>query len=259
MILIPLSLSVILALAAIFFWYRQSLENRAIDQFLEGCSKDQGISWESAKAVSEYIRFSFNTDQATFKSLQMRKRPFLREDTGVLLRSKEGLCGEGARVLICCLARLGYDATRVTLFTRWLHPSHTIVSILINDNEEYLIDTLNSQEDFHQHLSETQMSTHDFHLMGHVDNVDDRRTRKRELKASDTSQHQLVTDKYLFFSYDAMPWTKLASVLGLNSRIINLSRPRRMVSSIAERPLTIYAIASSLFSLLLFAIGILGG
>lgn len=229
------------------FSYRQFVEKRTLCKFLDTLNIDQEVSWNTAVQLSKCLRESFNVDQTTFTSLNMSKRPFLREDARYLVNSREGLCGEGARVLICLLNIMGFDATRVTLFTRWMHPSHTVVSVIV-DGKEYLIDTLNSGEDFNSYLNGTCVSTADFNVMGHISDVDKRRMMKKKLKLASQGDSGIF-GKYLFYSYDAIPFTKLFRAVGLNWRLINFRRPHQLISMVAEKPNLIMALVSFAISI----------
>lgn len=80
-------------LPAGYFGYRQALENSIVDEYLaQNALAELPLSKSSAVRISQQVRRDFQTDETRFKALDMRKRPFLREDTAFLLRHKEGLC-----------------------------------------------------------------------------------------------------------------------------------------------------------------------
>ena len=72
-----------------------------------------------------------NSFTATWIEAANPERPFLRRGTEWLLRAREGWCGEGTRVMVNLLGRLGFDATRVTLYDAQLRAVHTLVSIRV--------------------------------------------------------------------------------------------------------------------------------
>ena len=241
--------------ACTYFCFRQRAENKALSNFLGSFNtgdNSDADDWESIKKLSLELRRIFNVDQPSFSRLKMSSRPFLRETTLDLLDYREGLCGEGARVLIVILNHLGFDATRVTLFTKWLHPSHTIVSVLI-EGEEVLIDTINSQARFNDYLNSFAVSTAAFNIMTHIDDVDQRREKKMLLREEDV-RHSPLTEKYILYSYDAIPLTKILSKLGLKLRTINLKRPPLFLSRLAEKPYSIKAGVWAFLCILCFII-----
>jgi hypothetical protein len=230
-------IALIIAVLGFYFLSAQRRENSAIDAFIEELELDKTNTWENAVEISKKLRTVFNSDKHSFETLSLKNKPFLREECDLLIQAREGLCGEGARVLVCLLERLGFDATRVTLFTRWLHPSHTLVSI-IHNGQEYFIDTLNSGDEFNAYVNSHRLAAEDFSIMGHVEDIGDRTRQKKALmaKSSDDVFEEHVGYKYLFYSYEAIPFSKLASALRLNLRIVNLRRPSKAVSLVAEKP-----------------------
>lgn len=231
-------ISIVLLLGALYFFYLQYKEDRYLDEFIRKNGFSTKVSWDSAIQVSKFLRGIFNTDHKLFQRLFMEKRPFLREDAKFLLEAREGLCGEGARVLVCILTRMGIDATRVTLFTRWLHPSHTVVSVLVS-GDEYLIDTINSQPKSNDYLNSKKISTADFKVMGYIPNVDERRAIKKKMiedAATSNIEQNAFFSKYWFYSYDALPVTKVLAALRIHWRVMIFRRPNKYLSYISERP-----------------------
>lgn len=232
-----LLLTLMLSAGGGYYLYRQNQENALIDDFTRELGLQRVVSWENAVEISQKLRETFNSDKKSFSKLSLKNKPFLREECDELIEAREGLCGEGTRVLVCILDRLGFDAARVTLFTKWLHPSHTLVSIVVN-GEEYFIDSMNSGEEFNAYINQHQISADDFQIMGHVEDIRERTRLKHELKEQDMDVDlaRLLTDKYLFYSYESLPFSKLLGKLGMNMRVLNLSRPPRWISVIGEKP-----------------------
>lgn len=231
-------------------------ENRVIDQFLRKNNFiNMPISKTTAYKVSDIIRGEFNTDESKFVHLNMANRPFLRNDTAFLLKYKEGLCGEGARVIINLLQRIGFDATRITLFNKHLQAAHTLVSVKIGDRE-FLVDSINSDRKVNLFLRNNDISPSDFNLMHYSSNILTRRlfvNKKHKEHAA-----EVFFDHYWLYSYEALPYTKLVTKLGMDVRVFNFDRPPLFISSMAEKPNTIMAILMFILSsvTMLIVIGI---
>ena len=107
------------------------------------------LSKKLALMVSEIVYKEFNTNPKTWKHFDLKNRLFLRNSILELLTWKEGLCGEGARVVVRLLQKLGFDATRVNLYTLRLGGTgHVVVSVMLN-GKEFFVDTINSSLWFH--------------------------------------------------------------------------------------------------------------
>ncbi len=235
--------------------YSQLKENNELEDYLN----QHGLrklthSKENAYLVSDQLRADFNVKQDTFKHLSFKSRPFLREPASELLQYKEGLCGEGTRVLINLLARLGYDATRVTLYNRKLHASHTLVSVK-EGNREYFVDSINSMSEVNKLLKLKDINTADFHVMKYIDDLNERKelakSQDNNIRAED---EEFFFDKYWLYSYEAKPYSKIFSKLGMDVRAFNLQRPGRFVSSLAEKPYLISFFASLAVPLFIISI-----
>jgi len=84
---------------SVYWLNKQIEENRLIDNYLSLHNlSGLPISKGTAIKVSDQVRNDFNTNEATFKFLDMKKRPFLRNSVLELLTCREGLCGEGAGI-----------------------------------------------------------------------------------------------------------------------------------------------------------------
>lgn len=244
-------LSVLSLIPSIYYYSLQTKEDNIVYEYLNTNSfLNLPHTIESAIKISDKIRSDFNSNESTFSSLNYKNRPFLRESASYLLTHREGLCGEGTRVLVVLLNRLGYDATRLTLYNRILHPSHTLVSLVIDDRE-YLLDSINSTMEINTFLKENKISTSSFHITNYIDDLAKRKKTNRamlkeELKDSD----DLFFKKYWLYSYEAEPFTKLFSKLGLNIRAFNLDRPAKWISSLAEKPYQIMSYFCLMISVL---------
>jgi hypothetical protein len=216
------------------FEYHQG--NLLIDNYLETRGLNQNkLSKNLAMKVSDSIRNDFNTNEKEFKKLKMRNRPFLRNDVNFLLKYKEGLCGEGARVIVLLLNRLGFDARRVTLYNKYLQASHTLVSVKFG-NREFLIDSINSSKEENQLLKKYDVSSEDFQIMHYSSNI----IKRRQFQpTSGRPELNHFFEHYWIYSYEAIPVTKILTKLGFDVRVFNLMRPPRLVSILAERPMMI--------------------
>jgi hypothetical protein len=183
-------------------------------------------SKEHAVRVSDSIRQAFNTDKDSWTFFDRSSEPFLRHSVLTLLEYREGKCGKGTRVLVKVLQQLGYDATRVSLYSRTLSAStgHTLVSVVI-DGKEYLIDSINSSGDFNSFLRYNNVSCKDFGISQYS---------KRFVKDSNGLKVHLATQSFSIYSYEAVPVSKILSALGMGFRVFNLKRPSTTVSYFAE-------------------------
>lgn len=239
---------------SMYYAYRQVQENFIVEQYLS-LNNMTGLPINKATAVhvSNQVRKDFNINEKTFVALRMADRPFLREDVGFLLTYKEGLCGEGARVIVNLLYRLGFDATRITLFNKYLQASHTLVSVLINGHE-FFIDSINSSKEVNRFLINNNISTNDFNLMHYTGNIASRRHFSKTNSRNKTEDYIKFFSHYWLYSYEAIPYTKLLTKIGLDVRVFNFHRPNRWISIMAERPNTIMCLVSFGASILLIVL-----
>lgn len=203
------------------------LERRAIENYLSEHKLDleSEVNKKYAVKVADLVRKSFNTNAADWKFYDRSKEPFLRHSVLTLLEHKEGKCGKGTRVLVRLLQTLGFDATRVSLYSKNLSAkeSHTLVSIKIN-GKEYLIDSINSPQELNDFLRNNDVSCADFGISSYSQRF-----------SSQTILHSnLITEQFSIFSYEAIPASKLASKLGMGFRVFNHERPSTTVSYFAE-------------------------
>ena len=226
-----------LSIPALYYILKQEHENDIVDAYLtQHGLVNLPLTRETALKVSEQVRVDFNVKEKTFKSLDMNNRPFLRESTGYLLQHKEGLCGEGTRVMVALLNRMGFDSTRVTLYNKHLESTHTLISLKLN-GQESLIDSINAAPELTQFLKENEIGSKDFNLMHYSDSLSDRRKFERKSNEKRSEYHKYFFNKYRVYSYEATPYTKVLTKLGINVRIFNFQRPVAYVSSMAEQPL----------------------
>ena len=252
-----LGIWLITLLPSFHYLYQQVIEENIIKAYLvDNKLTGMSLSKESAIKVSDQVRSDFNTERGTFKVLDLNKRPFLREDTKLLLTCREGVCGEGTRVLVNLLQKIGYNATRITLYNKVLSPSHTLVSIKL-DNKEFLLDSINSSEGINSFLRNNNISTADFDLLHYNNSIRVRdafthRQRNKE-QPTDPLQHKFFTQFWLY-SYEATPYAKLLTSIGVDIRVFNFDRPSKTISILAEKPNILMAIVSFLASLIVMII-----
>lgn len=234
-------------LPAAWFALRQRAEDAAVDRYLRvhGLA-GLPVTPATAVRVSQAVRADFQTDESKWRSLDYRHRPFLRRDTAFLLGAREGLCGEGTRVIVNLLQRLGFDATRVTLYGQHLQGLHTLVSIRLGDRE-LLVDSINSPDSVNRLLNRGDLSTRDFRVASYSGDILERDALTRALAERDTlgadSSRAGFFRVYRAYSYEALPVTKLLARAGLDWRVFNLTRPARGLSSLAEKPRALTAVA----------------
>ena len=232
-----LSLTCAIALLpSMYYAYRQVEENRIVDRYLSSNNLvGYPVSKETAVRVSNQVRTDFNIKETSFVALNLAERPFLREDVGFLLTHKEGVCGEGARVVANLLNRLGFDATRITLFNRNLQASHTLVSVLI-DEHEFLVDSINSSEAANKLLINSDISSNDFNLLHYSNDISTRRKFVNVNRSNQAKEYVEFFDHYWLYSYEATPYSKLLTKIGIDVRVFNFDRPSRWLSIMAEKP-----------------------
>jgi hypothetical protein len=233
-------------LPAAAFGLLQLREGAAVDRYL----RSRGVAGlpvnrATALQVSHAVRADFEVDPTKWKALDYGRRPFLRRDTESLLRVREGECGQGTRVLVNLLERLGFDATRLTLYDTHLQSAHTLVSIRLAEGE-LLVDSINTPAEMNAFLDRAGLSTQDFLLLHYTDDIESRHRFARELAARDTgavdSTRTAFFDRYRVYSYEALPLTKLLTRAGVDVRVFNLARPARWISSLAEKPRAILGV-----------------
>ena len=245
-------------LPSVYFIVQQQRERTLISEYIEKNDVRTKTPWLRAIAMSQALRRDFRIDEENFQSLNLNDRPFLREDTAFLLQNREGLCGEGTRVLINLLYEMGYDATRLTLYDRHLHASHTLVSVII-EGEEIFIDSINSKSKFNNLLTSQKINSSDFPVLPYIEDLAERRKRRKSLKEESihTPIEQAFFDKFWVFSYEAIPFSKIAKLFRMEMKGINLKRPPSYISILAERPHTIMAIFYGVFVNALAIMGLL--
>lgn len=224
-------------LPSIYYLVQQFREDAVVTDYLEQHEFDNlPISKSTAIAVARQVDAEFNVDPTTFKTLKMDDRPFLREDAKFLLTNKEGLCGEGARVIIRLLNQIGFDATRVTLYDRYMQFAHTVVSIRLND-QNFWIDTINSKDSLTSLFERENISEDNFKYLTYSSTINERLKRIDEHQAIDeTYQFKKNMGEYFLYSFEAIPVTKLLSAVNIEKRVFNLRRPPHFVSVLAEKP-----------------------
>ena len=242
---------------AVYFGALQERENRAVDRYLrEHGLAGLPVSHATALRVSHAVRADFQTDSSKWKAYTLTGRPFLRRDVEWLLRAREGCCGEGTRVMVNLLGRLGFDATRVTLYDSRLRGLHTLVSIRVGGKER-LVDSINTPDDLNAFIEREELSTASFPVLHYADDIVVRHTMGAELAARDTTETDPVRDmffrEFCTYSYEAIPLSKLLTKAGIDWRVLNLARPARWISSLAEKPRSIKAVASLMAALVLDA------
>lgn len=211
------------------------------------------VTWETAIAVSQALRADFEVREERWTRLDLSDRPFLRHDTKWLLDAREGLCGEGTRVLVNLLDELGFDATRISLFDRFLRSEHTLASVVI-DGRERFIDSINSTPPVNAFLNANPISTADFPLTHYSEDLVERMALGDAVSNSGhprEADYPRFFEKFRLYSYEAIPASKLAARLAIDWRIFNLSRPGRLVSRLAEKPHAIEAVVLAAVALCL--------
>lgn len=251
--LMALTFSVALIPSA-YFALMQLQEDELVDHYISILGlRGLPLSKETALRVSDQVRKDFNTDEKTFTALKMAERPFLREDTAFLLTHKEGLCGEGTRVIVNLLLRLGFDASRITLFNKELQSAHTLISIVIGERE-FLVDSINTSAQVTELLRANDISSSDFNVLHYSDQIATRRAfTGNDPNKFETKLFTPFFDKYWLYSYEAIPYSKILTRIGLDVRVFNFGRPNRWISALAEKPNAMMSILAFMAALAIVA------
>ena len=233
-------------LPSLYFAYLQMQENKIVDEYLS-LNNFVGLplTKETAVRISNQVKQDFNTNESSFVALELVNRPFLREDVGFLLTHKEGVCGEGTRVIVNLLNRLGFDATRITLYNKKLQSAHTLVSVLDGD-QEYLVDSINSSGKVSRLLEQRDISSADFNLLHYSDSLASRRAFVKSDSVGEPADYVDFFERYWLYSYEAAPYTKLITKMGADVRVFNFDRPPYLLSTFAEKPYSILSLFSAL-------------
>lgn len=233
---------------AAYLLAQQWREDAAVRQYLQANDfVGRPLTKATAIAVSQAVRRDFVVDKGRWTRYRLKGRPLLRHDTLWLLEAREGLCGEGARVLVNLLNGLGFDATRLTLYDRYLRPSHTLASVVI-DGRETFVDSINTSAEFNAFLNERDLSVADFSLLHYREDLEERMDLGRALQsrpAGDGDElKQRFFERFRLYSYEAVPGSKLLALVGMDFRVFNLTRPPAWTSRLAEKPYAIKALAA---------------
>ena len=220
-------------------------EEKVISKYIETMQIDKNnfsTMSEYFSAISDYVNTDFNTERNTWKSINLKQRPFLRQSVKELLNIKEGVCGEGTRVIIKILHSLGYDATRLAFYSKRFGAAHALVSVDINGTE-ILVDSINFNKELHEifKTSESNMKMIDIIYYG--------QRFFKENKNIQTNFSKYFKQNFSTYSYEAIPYSKLISKLGGNKHIFNYDRPNKYLSYLAE---SVYLIKAIVFSFILF-------
>ncbi len=217
----------------------QARERELVRQYLvDNNLADLPADRSTAIKLSQQLRQDFNIDESTFKVLDIDNRPFLRHDSEFLLEHMEGTCGQGTRLLINLMAELGYeDVTRLTLYDRFLNPSHTLVSVHLN-GEEFLVDTINTQDWFNDFLNEETVSVSDFPIIPYTNSEKHRAGMVKKFREEMDIDGPMARflNRFFIYSYESTPLSKLSAKAGINIMSFQLERPIPFVSRLAERP-----------------------
>jgi hypothetical protein len=246
-----LAIFILSALPSLYYFYKHAGESQIVHRYLvKNSLSDLPVSKSSAFRIARQVASDFNVDPRTFKTLNMNDRPFLREDAGTLLTYREGLCGEGTRVIVRLLNASGFNATRITLYDRYMQYAHTLVSVEL-DGDSFWIDSINSSDSLTTLLEQESISAKDFDYLFYQDKIEQRLSKIDSFqKAEKSEEFKKNLGMYYLFSYEAVPWTKVLAKVGINMRVFNLERPPHLISSLAEQPFLIMAICYLVLSLI---------
>lgn len=192
-------------------------------------------------AISDFVDKNFNKDIKTWKYTNLQNRPFLRQSASELLKTREGVCGEGTRVMIKILHSLGYDATRLAFYSKKFGAAHALVSVEV-DGKEIIVDSINYPKELNKIIRNKNSSMSEIDLIYYG-----QRFIKKE-QSEKTEFAIFFENNYATYSYEAIPYSKLISAFGMNMHIFNYDRPFSSLSYLAE---SVYLIKTFLWTLLL--------
>lgn len=187
-VLITLAIFILTAIPSGYCLVKQVQENEIMNDYLEANGLSHlPLAKESAFLVARQVIKDFNVNERTFKGLEMTNRPFLREDAGFLLSHKEGQCGEGSRVIIRLLNTLGFDATLISLYDKYIQSAHTLVSVKLS-GDEFWVNSINSHEEITSFLENNNMSAKKFDHLYYSDNIHERIEKIERFSHSDLNE-----------------------------------------------------------------------
>ena len=232
---------IITAIFMIIFWILvfyniqyHLVEEKAIDNFIKkeiAQNATPVINKSSAFQVSDVLRSHFNTNRHTWKYFNLKNRPFFRNSVLELLNIREGVCGEGTRVLVRVLQKMGYDATRVSIYMRdRIFDAHTLISVVI-DGKEYFIDSVNSSDEINKLLKTNDIASgcFNFRFYDHRFDLEENKTTQSVKSGCD-----YLVNSFSSYSYEAIPFNKILSVFNIKLLVRNFNRPGFIISYIAE-------------------------
>lgn len=234
---------VILIFKNLYLHYK---EGEILDQYILEMNmnrNDFASESEFFSKISDYLDNDFNTDVESWKYSNLIERSFLRSSVMELLELKEGVCGEGTRMMIRILQALGYDATRLAFYDKRFGAAHALVSVQTNTNE-ILVDTINFNKELHEILRNNNVTTQSIDIVYYDE-------RFHDINRDITSPFSKFFKKnYATYSYESIPYVKLVSKLGANKHIFNFTRPNKQVSYLAE---SVY-LTKALFYIFIFVV-----
>jgi len=224
--------------------YMHYKEEKLITKYISDMNikrSDFNTTTEYFSSISEYLNNDFNTDAKTWKHSNLLGRTFLRNSVMELLEIKEGVCGEGTRVMIRILQSLGYNASRIAFYDKRFGAAHALVSVIIKDTE-IIVDTINYNKELHEILKNNKINMKQIDIIHYND-------RFVELNKTNPSEFSNFFKKhYATYSYESIPYVKFASKLGADKHIFNFDRPNKYISYLAE---SVYLIKAIFFFILL--------
>jgi hypothetical protein len=236
----------------LFYLFKHFEEETAVKNYLKEnkIQYNEKLSKELANQVVDKVRTDFNTNRSTWRYLNLEERPFLRTEVLTLLKYKEGVCGEGSRVLVKLLQSVGFDATRITLYDRRYNPAHTFVSIKLNE-EEFFVDSINSSDDFTKLTREYNIEVSIFEIIKYYDLFN---TTKNKNKNYPKSVKEYFHNHFVGYTYNALPYRKIFNFFGMDIVTLNLERPNIFISYLAESVYLLKAISIFITLIVYFSI-----
>ena len=150
---ILLGFTIVSLISVIYFSFLYVQDKHYVKGYIKYLNENSIIngemsSYEKSIGIRDFILRSINTDLRTCKFFDYSRRPLWGYRVSDILKSREGQCGEGTRLLINILSALDIPSRRVYLYNYTMN--HALVEIF--DGKYWiLLDSINSPPNFREY------------------------------------------------------------------------------------------------------------